>query len=164
MNASRDVLLPGEKMPLPDHSDPQIEDQLKIAIRPIKIGDKMLDEKVGWGQEFKLHKLKTVVKPNINVLWKHGKTYSILRKLKTSLENAHDIVLLPPIIVTNNLPSRISVKISGIQAPDIYSLSVSSSTGGMVQDRQISLEKQESASVENIQEFKDDITISVYLT
>jgi hypothetical protein len=72
-------------MPLPDHPDAQVREKIKIAIRPSKCKK--------WSQEFKLQRMKTTIKAEVNVVWQHNETYSILRKLPTQLDGCYDLVL-----------------------------------------------------------------------
>lgn len=72
-------------MPLPDQVDPELRKKIKIAIRPSKCKK--------WSQEFKLQRMKTTIASEVNVVWQHNETYSILRKLPTDLPGAFDLVL-----------------------------------------------------------------------
>jgi hypothetical protein len=68
-------LKPGESTPLPDSSDAVIQTKIKIAVRPSRCKK--------WSQEFKLHAMKTKIDSDVNVVWQHDQTYSILRKEAT---------------------------------------------------------------------------------
>jgi len=37
--------------------------------------------------------MKTTIKAEVNVVWQHNETYSILRKLPTQLDGCYDLVL-----------------------------------------------------------------------
>jgi hypothetical protein len=57
--------------------------------------------------------MKTKIDADVNVVWQHNETYSILRKVATNLQAAYDLVLLPAVIIKNCLPCRLTVGIAG---------------------------------------------------
>lgn len=57
--------------------------------------------------------MKYQIKPNVNVVWRHDQTYSILRKLPTSLDGAYDLALIPALIIKNCLPCNIQIDLLG---------------------------------------------------
>ncbi len=97
-------LKPGESTPLPDSADLSVQNKIKIAVRPSRCRK--------WSQEFKLHAMKTKIVADVNVVWQHDQTYSILRKEATSLKDVYDLVLQSPMILKNCLPCQIEIDMS----------------------------------------------------
>jgi len=92
-------------MPLPDHEDEDIVEKLKICLRP-KEGSKK------WSEEFKVSALKSKLKCDLNIMWSHYKTYSILRKEKTGMDGVFNYMLLPAMIIKNCLPLPLLITLS----------------------------------------------------
>jgi len=97
-------LLPGGSIPMPDDRDGDIVEKLKICLRPS--GCKK------WSDEFKVTALKFKLNCNLNIMWNHYKTYSILRKEKTDQEGVFNYMLLPAMIIKNCLPIPILITLS----------------------------------------------------
>ena len=97
-------LPPGGSIPLPDDRDDEIVEKLKICLRPTDCKK--------WSDEFKVSALKEKLKPDLNIMWNHYKTYSILRKEKTSFQGVYNYLLLPPLIIKNCLPMAITMTLS----------------------------------------------------
>lgn len=57
--------------------------------------------------------MKDKIQPEVNVVWQHHETYSILRKTPTLASNVYDLVLQPPMIIKNCLPCKLTIDISG---------------------------------------------------
>jgi hypothetical protein len=97
-------LEPGCMMPMPDCPDPVKRSKTKIAIRPSKCRK--------WSQEFKLMAMKKKIMADINTEWPHFETYTVLRKVPTSLPDVFDFILSPPMILKNCLPCPISLELT----------------------------------------------------
>ena len=97
------TLLPGDAFPLPDDKSVDINSKLKITMKPIDCKK--------WSDELKIPALKEKLQTNLNILWCHYKTYSILRKEKVSDKGVYNLLILPPLIIKNCLPIPISIKL-----------------------------------------------------
>lgn len=97
-------LLPGESIPMPDDRDEEIVEKLKICLRPADCKK--------WSDEFKISALKEKLKSNMNIMWNHYKTYSILRKEKTEFPGVFNYLLMPALIIKNCLPMAIIMSLS----------------------------------------------------
>jgi len=98
------TLNPGGMTSLPDHPDPDLQQKLKICVKP--------SFSAKWSDEFKLQPLKEKLAVNENIIWGHHHTYSILRKEKTEKQGVFNFLIKPPMIVMNCLPCKISIKVS----------------------------------------------------
>ena len=92
-------------MPIIDHSNPQVMEQLKISIRPEKC--------TKWSVEYKLVSLKKKLNTDENILWEHFTTFSILRKENVrGREDLVNFILNPAMIVKNCLPIPITLRLT----------------------------------------------------
>jgi hypothetical protein len=112
------------------------QSNLKIAIRP------HLCRK--WSQEFKLQAVKDKIVPELNIVWQHHETYSILRKERTLHPAVFNFVLQPPLILKNCLPCPLAIQIHG-------------------QDCPLMLDKQQERFIQDIRKQTKKLVLSVYV-
>ena len=56
--------------------------------------------------------MKTKIESDVNVVWQHDQTYSILRKQATKLKDVYDLLLQSPMIVKNCLPCPLEIELT----------------------------------------------------
>ena len=89
-------------MPIPDHKDPKIMEQLKICIRP--------ENCKKWSTEYKMFSLKKKLNTEDNILWEHYTTFSVLRKENIrGRDDVINFIINPAMIIKNCLPIPISM-------------------------------------------------------
>ena len=104
------IIQPNDMTSIPDNPDLSLQAKMKICVKP-NFAKK-------WSNEFKIQSLKEKANlANVNIIWEHDKTYSILRKERTDKNQVFNFVLLPAMIVKNCLPTAISIQVQ--QAVDI---------------------------------------------
>jgi len=52
---------------------------------------------------------------NMNIVWKHFDTYSIIRKQRTMRDKVFDLAIMPALMLKNCMPMKIMVTVSGYQ-------------------------------------------------
>ena len=142
-------LMPGQSMPLPDHADKALQQRIKIAIRPSQCRK--------WSQEFRLQAIKDKILPEMNVVWQHHETYSILRKEPTLLKHVFDLVLVPPVIIKSCLPFKMTIDICGNKKSD--SITPSQAEEGDTYTRQVLLDKQDEQFLQDVKKYTGELTL-----
>lgn len=68
-----------------------------------KTDSKTLEGKV-WSDPLPINSLKLKLPVDKATFLKHGKTFTIIKKIRSTFKDAFDIVLRPPLLVKNCLP------------------------------------------------------------